>query len=100
MFDEGLEAEARSIYGTQPCPKIFSSTIGYNEFLPYFEGECGIDAVKEKIKQNTRRYAKRQLTWLRAQENVHWFNIDELSPEEILEKVEVLADKFLKNVLF
>lgn len=64
MFEMGLEAEVRSLFekGLRDTPTA-SQAIGYKEFYPYFDGECDINAVKEAICLNTRRYAKRQLTW-------------------------------------
>lgn len=64
MFERGLEEEAKGLAqrGLRDCPTA-SQAIGYKEFYPYFDGVCGIDAVKEAIKLNTRHYAKRQLTW-------------------------------------
>ena len=64
MFERGLEEEVKGLAqkGLRDCPTA-SQAIGYKEFYPYFDGVCGIDAVKEAIKLNTRHYAKRQLTW-------------------------------------
>lgn len=66
MVAEGLEAEARWLFD-QPGDSSLSSkrAIGYKEWLPYFNGTCDLEEVKETIKQNTRRFAKRQLTWFR-----------------------------------
>ena len=95
MVNMGLESEARIIYFKNPELKSFAATIGYQEFIPYFKGEYDLKTVVEKIKQNTRRYAKRQLTWLRAQVDINWFYIDELSVEEIETKSYELIKKFL-----
>lgn len=95
MVNMGLESEARIIYFKNPELKSFAATIGYQEFIPYFKGEYDLKTVVEKIKQNTRRYAKRQLTWLRAQADINWFYIDELSVEEIETKSYELIKKFL-----
>ncbi len=95
MMQQGLEKEAKNIYAKNPNLKTFASTIGYQEFIPYFNGECTIENVIEKIKQNTRRYAKRQLTWFRAQSDIHWFYIDELAPEEIEAQVLELYNDFV-----
>ena len=95
MMEMGLEEEARKIYQKNPDLKSFHSTIGYQEFVPYFRDESDLKVVVEKIKQNTRRYAKRQLTWFRAQEDIHWFYIDEFSTEEIENQVYELCMRFL-----
>lgn len=64
MFERGLEEEVKGLAqkGLRDCPTA-SQAIGYKEFYPYFDGVCGIGAVNEAIKLNTRHYAKRQLTW-------------------------------------
>lgn len=95
MMRQGLEKEAREIYVKNPDLKSFSSTIGYQEFIPYFKGGCALNETVDKIKQNTRRYAKRQLTWFRAQSDIHWFYIDELAPEEIEAQVLELYKAFV-----
>ena len=67
MMDEGLEAEARRLFddGALEGDLISSQAIGYKEFVPYFKGESTLDDAVEKIKQSSRNYAKRQLTWLK-----------------------------------
>ena len=64
MFSAGLEEEVRSLCakGLREAPTA-SQAIGYKEFYPYFDGEITLEQVSETIKRNTRRYAKRQLTW-------------------------------------
>ncbi len=64
MFEMGLEREVKDLVesGLRETPTA-SQAIGYKEFYPYFDGEIDIDAVREAICLNTRRYAKRQLTW-------------------------------------
>lgn len=94
MIAQGLEQEARFFYEKEPELKSFNNTIGYQEFIPYFNGEYSLSEAIEKIKQNTRRYAKRQLTWFRAQEDVNWFYIDELAPQQIEAQVLNLYNNF------
>ena len=48
--------------------------MGYREIFDYYEGLSTLDEAKENIKKNTRKYAKRQLTWFKKEENIHWFN--------------------------
>lgn len=62
MFASGLENEVRALF-SRPVSDTASQAIGYKEFLPYFEGRESLEEVKEKIKQASRNYAKRQLTW-------------------------------------
>ena len=51
--------------------------IGYKELIPYFNGESTLDECVEVLKMNTRRYAKRQLTWFRRDQEINWIYIDE-----------------------
>lgn len=87
MLKNGLEEEAKSLF--QKYGKIASlmGTIGYQEFEPYFNNEVSYEEMVEKIKQNTRHYAKRQLTWFRANKKMNWFYSDEQNFEEILQNV-------------
>ena len=52
--------------------------IGYKEFFPYFENRCSLQDSVEKLKQHTRNYAKRQLTWFRYMNDRHIINIDDV----------------------
>lgn len=74
MFALGLEREIREILDKGLADRNSQSmqAIGYKEFFDMFDGKCGVDEVKERIKQNTRRYAKRQLSWLRRYGFAHW----------------------------
>jgi tRNA dimethylallyltransferase len=63
MIAEGLEQEARQFFPDQMLLQALQ-TVGYREFFAYFEGAMGREEAIEKIKQHTRNYAKRQLTWL------------------------------------
>jgi len=79
MKGEGLTAEVRGVYETYGAEITAFSAIGYKEFLPYFLGECSEEEAYEKIKQNTRRFAKRQLTWFRRDQRFHWLDTSEFS---------------------
>ena len=97
MMDLGLEQEARAIYYKNPDLKSYAATIGYQEFIPYFKDEYDLKTAVEKIKQNTRRYAKRQLTWFHAQDDINWFYIDEKNTEEIKSNIYDMSIKFLSD---
>ena len=65
-----------------------SRAIGYKELFPYFAGEVSLDVALDKLKQNTRRFAKRQLTWFRNRMSVDFSNVsDSESHEAIIEAV-------------
>ena len=75
MMEAGLEGEVRTLYPLRHLNAL--QTVGYKEWYPYFEGSGSLDSVKEKIQQNTRHYAKRQITWFKKQQDFLWF-----SPED------------------
>jgi tRNA dimethylallyltransferase len=58
--------------------------IGYKEIIKYLDGEYTYDEAIEIIKRDSRRYAKRQLTWFRRYDNAEWFDLDEYNDEKIL----------------
>lgn len=77
MLEEGLVEEVKTFYD-QGLPEDSTSmkAIGYKEFYPYFRGQQSLDSCIDKLKQNTRHYAKRQLTWLRHQANPTFIPVD------------------------
>ena len=75
MIKEGLVEEARSVIKFQDNQAL--QTVGYKELFPYFDGQYDLKRATELIKQNTRHYAKRQITWLRKVDDVHWFKHDD-----------------------
>ena len=83
MIENGLLDEARAFYDS-PVGTTSAAAIGYKELLPYLRGELSLDECIENLKRATRRYAKRQLTWFRRDPDVHWFEIDRMSFEDIL----------------
>ena len=87
MMADGLEEEVRTLVCSEGLTEDCSSMkgIGYREFFPYFRGECTLDETVEKIKQDTRHFAKRQLTWFRREKDVVWLDKGKLSDEEILD---------------
>ena len=58
--------------------------IGYKELVPYLNGEKTLDEALEELKKQTRRYAKRQLTWFMRDKNIKWFDIDNFENFEML----------------
>lgn len=86
MIQSGLEGEVRKLlemgYARDDCGM---KGIGYAEFLDYFEGKYSFQETVDKIKQNSRHYAKRQLTWFRKMNDVYWF-----SPEQEKEITSVI----------
>lgn len=94
MVQNGLVKEAEMLW--QECGmKTAANAIGYKELIPYFENTMPLDECIDKIKQETRRYAKRQLTWFRRNERIRWIIIDDFSQKyEILEKSEKAIENY------
>ena len=80
MMAAGLVAEARAVFPHRGLNSL--RTVGYSELFEHFEGRCTRDEAVARIKQHTRNYAKRQLTWLRR--DAHWRWVDPRRPEEVL----------------
>ena len=76
MFRRGLVEEARELLET-PGGATAMQAIGYKELLPYFRGEISLREAQDTIKRETRRYAKRQLTWFRREEQARWLFVDD-----------------------
>lgn len=76
MMGSGLLQEAREVL-SRPDSQTALQAIGYKELAPYFRGEGSLEGAVERIKQETRRYAKRQLTWFRRDAEVRWIFADE-----------------------
>ena len=72
MMSNGLVEEARNVYKYRNLNAL--QTVGYRELFDYFDGNVSLDFATEEIKKNTRRFAKRQLTWFKRTENTQWFD--------------------------
>ena len=88
MINSGLLEEASMIYHSNIRTKAVMTPIGYKELFPYFEGIETLDKCLIQMKQNTRRYAKRQYTWFRNQMNVKWFDVNFLDFDKTVLEVE------------
>ena len=75
MLAEGLVEEARQFMKQSDYPTA-AQTIGYKELMPYLKGESPLTPCVERLKQETRKYAKRQLTWFRRDERIHYIKAD------------------------
>ena len=80
MVSEGLLEEAKAMYPKRHLNSL--NTVGYKELFEHFDGKATLNEAIEHIKINTRQYAKRQMTWLRKNNDYQWFTIDEI-PEMI-----------------
>ena len=75
MLEAGLEQEARRVYPIREHNAL--QTVGFREFFAYFDGEISREEAIDLIKRNSRRYAKRQMTWFGRDEQTRWFTKDE-----------------------
>ena len=95
MVTNGLLDEARWLYeqGGEALPA--GKGIGYRELFPYFAGEVPLATAIEKIKLDSRHYAKRQLTWFRNQEECHWFDL--VQGQTSAEEIQASLEQWLKK---
>ncbi|MFS0987580.1 tRNA (adenosine(37)-N6)-dimethylallyltransferase MiaA [Enterococcus durans] len=93
MIAAGLVDEARFVYSLGEIQA--SQGIGYKELYPYFKGEITLEEAVEQIKQNSRRYAKRQLTWFRNRLKAQWFDLLEQPKQQ--EEIERVIKKWLEE---
>ncbi len=91
MLDMGLIEEAKKFFCSD-ISKTAKQAIGYKELKPYLDGYCTLEQAVENLKMQTRRYAKRQLTWFRRNEAISWLYIDTLTGDELLEKASDIID--------
>lgn len=94
MLSNGLLEEAQNNLNFTSKNGGFQA-IGHKELHGYFKGECSLEQAKENLKMQTRRYAKRQLTWFNKDERINWLYPDEDS--NILQKAEILVEDYLKE---
>lgn len=99
MLSAGLLEEARAYYeqyGTSGRTSV--QAIGYKELFPYFDGQCTLEDAVENIKRETRRFAKRQLTWFRREENTVWLYVDDYeSTADLLRAAEEIAARHFEK---
>lgn len=96
MLEEGLLDEVKSFYPDK-LGLTAKAAIGYKEFFDYFDGICSLEETIDKIKQYSRNYAKRQLTWFRNKEYVTEVLIDANNFENTIDKVFNLIKEFINN---
>ena len=84
MIKEGLVDEVKSVYEYRNLNSL--NTVGYKEIIQYLEGNCTLEFAIEKIKQNSRIYSRKQMTWFKRDNDITWFHPDK--EEEIMEIIE------------
>ena len=90
MIDDGLVEEARRFYPLRHLNSL--NTVGYKELFEYFDGNCTLDFAIEKIKQHSRNYARKQMTWFRKDVEVHWINLSDRNIDVCAEILKIMAN--------
>jgi tRNA dimethylallyltransferase len=86
MMEAGLLEEAKTVYLHRKLNSL--NTVGYKELFAHFDGECALDEAVDLIQRNTRKYARKQLTWFRRDQEIQWFE-----PQQFTEIVEYMNSK-------
>lgn len=94
MMDAGLLDEARA--SASMLGATSKQAIGHKELYPYINGEITLDEAVDNLKKETRHYAKRQLTWFRRNDSIHWLYNDEMNSDDLVNRAESIALDFLK----
>lgn len=93
MFASGVVNEVKKLSG-KGLSKTAKAALGFKEILGFLKNKYGLDEAKELMKQNTRRYAKRQLTWFRADGRIRWFDVEKNKSGRI---IDAIAKEIRKN---
>ena len=88
MINDGLVDEVRSVYQYKSLNSL--NTVGYKEIIQYLDGNWTLDYAIEKIKQNSRIYSRKQMTWFKRDNEIKWFHPDR--ENEIMEYIEAEKD--------
>lgn len=92
MMQDGLLEEARSVYPLRHLNAL--QTVGYRELFEYFDGKLSLEKAVDKIKQNSRHYAKRQLTWFKRDAEMKWFH-----PSQLQEIIQYMNEQNIKEAV-
>lgn len=93
MLENGLLSEAEKMLSKTSATS--RQAIGHKELAAYINGEITLDAAVENLKRATRNYAKRQLTWFRRNDDIHWLYADEMTKEELINEAVTLSQDFI-----
>lgn len=94
MLEAGLLDEAKEFFMMNPSKTAFNA-IGYKELKPFIDGDLPLDVCVENLKRETRRYAKRQITWFKRNKNINWVFPDKYSKQKLFEIIDELITDFL-----
>jgi tRNA dimethylallyltransferase len=85
-MEHGFMEEAKRVYPLRHLNAL--NTVGYKELFKVLDGEWELPMAVERIKKNTRVYAKKQMTWYQHDTDIHWLDADRLSVEEMMQTIE------------
>jgi tRNA dimethylallyltransferase len=85
MMADGLMEEVRRVYPLRHLNAL--NTVGYKELFRVLDGEWPLDMAVERIKKNTRVYAKKQMTWFQRDPSIHWLDLDEMTADEAEQRI-------------
>lgn len=86
MMRDGLLDEVKRVYPLRHLNSL--NTVGYKELFKVLDGEWELPMAVERIKKNTRVYAKKQMTWYKHDADIHWLNVDQMNTQEMLKTIE------------
>ena len=98
MLENGLDSEVRALDCAEFRTGTASDGIGYKEYLDYIDGLCTQQQAVDRIKQASRNYAKRQLTWFKRNKNVKWIYVDEFKGEDKFKLIVNYALSIINNI--
>jgi tRNA dimethylallyltransferase len=90
MIQAGLVDEVAGLLKTYPEQPTALQALGYKEIACYLRGETTLEEAIERLKRDTRRYAKRQLSWFKRNSDIRWFNRTEITDERIKQEAQAL----------
>ena len=97
MAENGLLEEAEKVYAQNEVSKTAQAAIGYKEMVDYLEGRETLEGAYENVKKFSRRYAKRQITWFKRDENINWIYIDDYNDfSQVVKKAKEITEKFIQ----
>ena len=89
MIEEGLVEEARKLYPKRHLNSL--NTVGYKELFEYFDGNCTLDFAIEKIKQHSRNYARKQMTWFKKDKGIKWINLSDNTSNVVEKSIQLIT---------
>ena len=96
MMNDGLLDEAKRWYAQRGFQSL--NTVGYKELFSYFDGQWSLEEAVERIKGNTRRYCRKQLTWFKRDKSIRWFNLSDNNPSDGSSSSDYIIKEIIKYI--